>query len=212
MAGFYGQLAPTMCVWRMSMETVLPMPIRFQQRATVALAGRLILCTQFLATGRTSANVNAVMPCILGGDFAVDGSNFVDNSPILTLRGAGARSLHLRKMAPLYPVQPGRRIIFDGDDCRSPVPNPVPSPWRTRPDGTAAEILSISPGAYYLRPCSRPAGSECASTDDDGRPIPTTVRQELSGLVMVEQPVAEGIERMNVLYGLDDATVANRDG
>lgn len=163
--------------------------------------------------GRTSANVNAVMPCILGGDFGVDGSNFVDNSPILILRGAGGEVVTAPEDGVLY-VQssPGGGIIFDGNDYEDPMPNPVPSPWRTRPDGTAADVYAYQPRAYYLRPCSRPAGTECATTDDDGRPIPTLVRQELNGLAMVEQPVAEGIERMNILYGLDDATVANRDG
>jgi type IV pilus assembly protein PilW len=67
---------------------------------------------------------------------------------------------------------------------------------------------------YYVRPCSRPTGSGglCLATDDGGRPIPTLVRQELVGSTMQERPLAEGVERITFLYGIDVAGGVTGDG
>lgn len=67
---------------------------------------------------------------------------------------------------------------------------------------------------YYIRPCSRPtgAGSTCLAADDGGRPIPTLVRQELQASAMVERPLAEGVERISLLYGLDSIPAGTGDG
>lgn len=59
---------------------------------------------------------------------------------------------------------------------------------------------------YYIRPCSRPAGATCTSADDGGEPVPTLVRRQLSEASpasFVETPIAEGVERMAISYGLD---------
>jgi type IV pilus assembly protein PilW len=72
-------------------------------------------------------------------------------------------------------------------------------------------IFQYLANIYYIRPCSRPAGAACAATDDGGQPIPTLVRRQLSNTdpaVFVETPIAEGVERMNLYYGLD----SNNDG
>lgn len=72
-------------------------------------------------------------------------------------------------------------------------------------------IFQYLVNTYYIRPCSRPAGAVCAATDDDNEPIPTLVRRQLSNTdpaVFIETPIAEGVERMNLYYGLD----TNNDG
>jgi type IV pilus assembly protein PilW len=72
-------------------------------------------------------------------------------------------------------------------------------------------IFQYLANIYYIRPCSRPAGAVCAATDDGGQPIPTLVRRQLSNTdpaVFVETPIAEGVEMMNLYYGLD----TNNDG
>lgn len=77
-----------------------------------------------------------------------------------------------------------------------------------RPEAPIFEYLTH---IYYIRPCSRPAGVACAATDDDGQPIPTLVRRQLNGgatASFVETPVAEGVERLSVAYGID----GNGDG
>jgi hypothetical protein len=72
---------------------------------------------------------------------------------------------------------------------------------------------------YYVRPCSRPTAPGptadsplCQASDDGGRPIPTLVRQELNGLTMVERPLAEGVERINFMYGVDTLPAPGGDG
>ncbi len=80
-----------------------------------------------------------------------------------------------------------------------------------RKDGTTpAEIRKFRVRIYYVSPCSVPAsGTHCAADADGGRPIPTLKRLELSvdaasgALEMVTQSIAEGIENLQVDYGLD---------
>ena len=74
-----------------------------------------------------------------------------------------------------------------------------------------APILQYFAHVYYVRPCSRPAGATCAATDDGGQPIPTLVRRQLANTdpaTFVETPIAEGVERMTLSYGID----GNGDG
>jgi len=74
--------------------------------------------------------------------------------------------------------------------------------------GADAPIFPYQVHVYYIRPCSRPTGggNTCLATDDGGQPIPTLVRQELDRTTMVERPLAEGVERMVILYGVDLTT------
>lgn len=152
------------------------------------------------------ADAHAAMPCI-----ATD--NFIPNSPILVLRGAEGMRVNVPENGVLY-VQstPASGILFEGSQFTAV---PATAPWKLIDEEGAAKIYPYQARAYYLRPCSRPTGdggTACTAADDDGHPIPTLVRQELRGLDMVEQAVAEGVERMVISYGLDDATVANRNG
>mgnify|MGYP003704444205 CR=1 FL=1 len=70
--------------------------------------------------------------------------------------------------------------------------------------GVDVDIFEYQTHVYYLRPCSRiSSGTACTATADDNKPIPTLVRQELRGSVMTEVALAEGIERISYLYGID---------
>lgn len=60
---------------------------------------------------------------------------------------------------------------------------------------------------YFIAPCSRPVnGSTCATSGEDG--IPTLKRLELGPSGFQTITIAEGIEDMNIEYGVD----ADRDG
>jgi len=66
---------------------------------------------------------------------------------------------------------------------------------------------------YFVAPCSVPAGggSVCTgASDDNGAPIPTLKRLELtqSGVPLAVIPLVEGIENFQVDYGID----TNKDG
>jgi type IV pilus assembly protein PilW len=77
-----------------------------------------------------------------------------------------------------------------------------------------APIYQYQSRIYYIRPCSRPTGGvdargnpTCQAGDDGGNPIPTLVRQEwqstAGGPVLREVGLVEGVEKMNVVYGMD---------
>ncbi len=156
-------------------------------------------------SGLDAFGANLQMNCI-------DTENFLAGSPILILRGGGGQLIAAPLPNTLYlQATPATAILFNGSNYPAVMPNPIPPPWLAKLDGiTPASIYAYQARAYYLRPCSRPTGAatsaisdqKCLVSDDGGHPIPTLVRQELDGLAMVEQPVAEGIERLSVQYGL----------
>lgn len=73
----------------------------------------------------------------------------------------------------------------------------------------AAPVRPYDVHIYFISPCSTAASGTCAASDDGGRPIPTLKRLELSVdpsdgvLKMMTVPIAEGIENIQVYYGLD---------
>ncbi len=65
--------------------------------------------------------------------------------------------------------------------------------------------------AYFIRPCSVQAGANCAVTDDDGNPVPTLVRLTLQGNTLIEQSLVNGVEQMQIEYGVDTNSDNNAD-
>lgn len=76
-----------------------------------------------------------------------------------------------------------------------------------------APLRSYLVHVYFVSPCSSMAnGATCTASDDNGRPIPTLKRLELSAnggaTTFTLIPLVEGIENMQLDYGLD----ADKDG
>jgi type IV pilus assembly protein PilW len=70
---------------------------------------------------------------------------------------------------------------------------------------TRADIRQLQVYIYYVSPCNRPAsGTTCTSAADGGQPIPTLRRMSLNGTSFVTQPIAEGIENLQIELGLDN--------
>ncbi|BBO21559.1 MAG: hypothetical protein DPW12_09920 [Rhodocyclaceae bacterium] len=177
---------------------------------------------------RTPANVAAAYPCITG-------NNFMNGSPVIALRGAPGYRVWDRNgndnllddltAEPNYastiyvqssPAQEPNTIIFRGSNYAA---LRAAGQHRAYTPGSGV-VCALCEGpmfeyqahVYYLRPCSRPTppATDCspAGTDDGGRSIPTLVRHELAGTSMQLTPLVEGIERLTLLYGVDD----NQDG
>jgi type IV pilus assembly protein PilW len=177
----------------------------------------------FGLAGLTALNVNTVIPCILAANYL----NLPGGQQILVTRGAlgyripdpngdGDLSDGLaaqRNFATTVYVQadPGEGLIFYGANFGT-----LKGAGRTRalPSGRDIDIFEYATHVYYIRPCSRfaTAATTCTAAADDSRPIPTLVRQELTGSVMTEVPLAEGIERMAFLYGIDNSPAGAPDG
>lgn len=166
--------------------------------------------------GRTSATVAGALGC-------VSAQNFVDNSPIVVLRGANGIRVPVADLVSdrvYIQSDSAASVLFMGAEYAA-LPGDKKK-WVFNAAGAIVEapVYEYQSVAYYIRPCSRPsgaAGTLCTATDDGGRPVPTLVRQELAGAntatgetSMGEFAVAEGIERMSVLYGVDNRTP--RDG
>jgi type IV pilus assembly protein PilW len=62
---------------------------------------------------------------------------------------------------------------------------------------------------YFISPCSRPASTACAASDDG---IPTLKRLDLGAGSFQMVTIAEGIEDMNIEYGIDSDRDGSADG
>lgn len=152
------------------------------------------------------AAATAAMPCIKA-------SNFVDSTSILiTLGASGVRVLPAALDAITIYVQsdPNGGIVFQGNNYAAFSAATKRSVRGVGGIPEEAPIYQYQGRAYYLRPCSKPTGANgaCQATDDNGRPTPTLVRQELVGktntdVEIAEVPIAEGIEAWRVIFGVD---------
>lgn len=101
--------------------------------------------------------------------------------------------------------------VFRGNDFATLVSSNLVKRYA---NGNQFPVFPYQMHVYYVRPCSRPTGGGglCQASDDSERPIPTLVRQELAGTTMVERPLAEGVERVSFLYGVDLLPAPDGDG
>ncbi|MBE7422839.1 MAG: PilW family protein [Zoogloeaceae bacterium] len=176
----------------------------------------------------TPASVAAAYPCITG-------NNFLSGSPVIALRGAPgyrvwdrnnndnllddltaepnfANTIYVQSS----PAQDPNTIIFQGSGYAALRASGQHRAYTPSSGVVCAlcegPVFEYQSHVYYIRPCSRPTppATDCspAGTDDGGRSIPTLVRHELVGTVMQLTPLVEGVERLTLLYGVDD----NQDG
>lgn len=166
------------------------------------------------------AAINGLFPCILE-------TNFIGGTVLVTRGATGVRVVDPTPLtdlqdAPLVPdtmyvqADPLRgAMLFRGGTARLATLRAA-GQVRTINDGlnpiADAPVFEYSAHAYYVRPCSRPANPPgCAANDDGGFPIPTLVRQQLQGRTMVEVPLVQGVERIGVIYGIDDTADGRAD-
>lgn len=177
----------------------------------------------FGLAGLTQSGINTTVPCIVASNYL----EITGGQQILVTRGAlGTRVTDpngdgnlsdgialLRNYTTTIFVQsdPALGLIFYGNNFASLKASGL---TRTLADGRDVDIFEYASHVYYLRPCSRFAAgaTTCSAAADDGRPIPTLARQELAGSTMSEVALAEGIERMTLLYGVDNAPAGALDG
>ena len=74
---------------------------------------------------------------------------------------------------------------------------------------TLADLRKFMVTIFYVSPCNVKSGDACSSTSDNGRPIPTLKRLDLSvnssgTATFVETPLVEGIENLQIDYGIDN--------
>jgi type IV pilus assembly protein PilW len=134
----------------------------------------------------------------------LNSGNYLAGTDILVVRHAGTSIGALDPNGIYIQTSPsGTPIIANGSGTFSLV---VRNGTGTN---VAAPTRAYEVHIYFVSPCSVPAGSVCASTDDGGHPIPTLKRLDLAVdpldgvLKMVTVPIAEGVENLQMYYGLD---------
>ena len=83
---------------------------------------------------------------------------------------------------------------------------------------TAAELRKYVQHIYFLSPCNIYAAgaTTCTSAADNGSPVPTLKRLEMTPVAgvttMVTVPLVDGIQNMQLDYGIDNTGVAGAQG
>lgn len=73
---------------------------------------------------------------------------------------------------------------------------------------TLADLRKFMVTIFYVSPCNVKGGNSCSSASDNGKPIPTLKRLDLSvnssgNAAFVETALVEGIENLQIDYGID---------
>lgn len=169
----------------------LPLPISACVTNANHVAGTDILVVRRVDSTMAVGDVNAIPPAsptagLTAGNIYMQSNADSTALPVIAVAtGAGGSS------AP-PPTGTGEATIFT---LRNINPNFI------------APIRKYHVHIYFVAPCSVPngGGSVCTGpADDNGRPIPTLKRLELaSNGVMNVVPLVEGIENLQVDYGID---------
>ena len=191
LAGFYGQFynLPPLATATIPMPTLLPNPCATDR---TTLFNALPLPVQGYNNPASSP-----IACL-------DNANYLPNTDVLVIRRASTATSSLAVANEVYmqsnPVSVDIQI--------GSLPNSI-----FNKDGTTpAPIRKYRVHIYFISPCSVPTGpatanapATCQATDDGGTPIPTLKRLELTaGPTMSLVPLVEGIENLQVDYGVDD--------
>ena len=205
-AGFYGQFynLPPLTAATIAMPAALPNPCATD---ATSLLNALPLPVQEYNNPATSP-----IACL-------DNANYLANTDILVIRRASTAVLptssspldnevYMQSNPPSVEIQIGKHSAnlasqkADGNAVDI-----------FKKDGTTpADIRKYHVHIYFISPCSVPTGpatanapATCQSTDDGGTPIPTLKRLELTaGPTMNLVPLVEGIENLQIDYGVDD--------
>ncbi len=204
LAGFYGQLISAGTV-----PTYLPNPC---------------LTTPAMASPGTDSLLNDIPVAIQGYDSpatspittCLPNADFVPNTDILVIRHADTQTA-----APTDPINLYLQTSAGSSVLAVDSPTATGSSTATFPlylndlKTVVAPLRKYHVYIYFLSPCDVPAGSGADCTgqqDDNGHPIPTLKRLELTYNGGVTQwimvPLVEGIENMQFDYGMD----TNGDG
>jgi prepilin-type N-terminal cleavage/methylation domain-containing protein len=167
-------------------------------------------------SGVDSAFGSGCLPEYFGGDVVVvryADSNFVQCSDVTCATASAA----LTANALFVRVAIGKTMVLAKgseihDLATGTYDAPLDAGYFESPDHANQDGMYTYPyrmEIYYIRNCSTPVGAACTAASDNGSPIPTLWRRRLdnSGTLVLE-PVVEGIQDMQLQYGLASDNVA----
>ncbi len=146
-------------------------------------------------------------PATLPADLAacLPAANHVPGTDILVIRRTATTATPLAAVAPgrvYLQSRPSAAILADGANAAS-------FTLKKKDTVTPADLRQYLVHIYFVSPCSVPAtGTTCSAAADNGRPIPTLKRLELTddgagNRTMKIVPLVEGIETLQIDYGVD---------
>jgi type IV pilus assembly protein PilW len=208
-AGFYGQY------FRLpAAGAAMPDPCAVSDAAAAITSGLPFAVQGYDATSFTGRPDVSATSCA-----ALTTANLAPGSDVLVIRRAGtaviavgtatiANDAYLQANAVEAAIQFGAGAVIGATQDAAGALSTI----KGRDGTTSAEIRKFHVHVYFVAPCSRPAGGGdvcTGATDDNGRPIPTLKRLELTSVggatTMRVMPIAEGVEYMQIDYGLDDS-------
>jgi type IV pilus assembly protein PilW len=191
-SGYYGEFA-----FALAAGTTLPDPCELTTAATIRAA------LSFHLQGYNDP-ASSPLTCL-------NSANLVPGTDILVIRRANTVTTAIGALV-------GNEIYLQANSDPNNSANPVidfgsnaAAFTLTQKDGTTlAEIRKYRVLIYFVSPCSVPAsGDVCSAAADGGRPIPTLKRLSLAvdpgtgALTMRTEAIAEGVENLQVDYGID---------
>jgi type IV pilus assembly protein PilW len=198
-AGYYGEygFAP-------AAAAPLPNPCELANLAVIRDA------LPFYIQGYDAPAVSPI-PCL-------DNANIVAGTDVLVIRRASTAvtAPAARVVNELY-----MQAIADSNSSANPIiaRGQDAFPLLKKDGVTPAENRKYMVRIYFVSPCSMPAaGTVCSAAADGGRPIPTLKRLDLAvnpasgNLEMRMESIAEGIESLQIDYGVDTTGDGVPDG
>lgn len=162
--------------------------------------------------GYNNALPTASFTCKLDGvTSANNAANYLAGTDILVIRRVDTRVTLMANVIPgMYYLQstPANHVLGTGSDT-----SVFTLTNSTSTNTAVADLRSLITRIYFISPCSVPAGGGTSCTganDDNGRPITTLKRLELNATggnpTFTLTPLVEGIENMQLDYGIDSDT------
>ncbi len=201
LAGFYGRYAGVPAV---TVPGTMPDPC-------VTVPATLKAATPFALQGWDApASPPSDVPCL-------DAANHFPNTDILVVRRADS-TMAAGNTAALGALDTAYLYVqSNSDSTNSANPtiavgsatgatNQTSFPLKNKDGTTYAPIRRYHVHIYFIAPCSIPngGGTDCTgSADDGGSPIPTLKRLELTSTGTTMVSLVEGIENLQVDYGVD---------
>ena len=150
----------------------------------------------------------------------IHNDNHLDGTDILVIRRSNT---NITAVGALTANEVYIQASAESDNLDNPVlrsgSDPTLFTLRKKDGLTTADIRKYMVRIYFVSPCSVPAsGTVCGADADGGRPIPTLKRLDLAvntatnALELRSETVAEGIENMQIDYGVDTTGDGLADG
>lgn len=227
LAGYLGQYRkttspatlPDPCLLTVAgLTTAIGMPVQGYNAASLTARPDLsaTTCSTWLLNANLSpgsdvlivrrADTNAVAI----GTVTTAGTMYLQNNPVTieVQQGGGTTSCTSKADGTASTIT--RRCITPAASDLCPALCPGGSP--------VGYVRELHVNIYFVAPCNVPAtGTTCTgANDDNGRPIPTLKRLELTAsggaATFKITPIAEGVEYMKIGYGIDDTPAAGCTG